>query len=49
MSSEPKTPLEASPEPAQSTPPGPAPSKSKVQFGPTPSAPGSRLKKTRGS
>lgn len=43
MTRVPKTSPQAPPAPA------PAPSKAKLQFGPTPSAPGSRLKKTKGS
>jgi hypothetical protein len=45
MTRAPKKPTEARPVDEEISPAGATPGKGKVQFGPTPSAPGSRLKK----
>ena len=49
MTRAPKKPPQAPLQDEQPAAPAAAPSKSKIQFGPTPSAPGSRLKKGKGS
>jgi len=49
MTRAPKNPPKAQPNPEEPKPSGPAPSKLQVQFGPSPSAPGSRLKGSKGS
>ena len=49
MSRAPKKPADTSPTHKEPTTQGSAPSKIKVQFGPSATAPGSRLKKAKGS